>query len=104
MPTATACMTGTGYLRTGSAQDPADCGTGMQCCSNATAVIQADTDGQGGPTCPMGHNASKMTGTSCMASCGTGIIMCTSDAECVAAGKTTCQPFRKAGASVGGCM
>ena len=76
-------------------EDPSDCPSGQQCCSNPGASI-----GLGDPGC--GNFASKMTGTLCSPTCDpTSIKMCTSDAEC-GPGKT-CIPFGKAGNQVGGC-
>jgi len=99
-PTATACMTGSGYTDWQCEDPVADCPTGMDCCATA-APGKTPSIGLGAPGC--GNFAHQMTGTKCQAagSC-VGIQMCTSDGECPA-GKT-CTPFGKAGNQVGGCM
>jgi hypothetical protein len=98
-PTATACMTGTGYTDWQCEDPVADCPSGQDCCAAGATLMMGGT--MNGMACE--NYASKMHGTACVAagSC-TGIQMCTSDAEC-GTGKT-CIPFSKAGNQVGGCM
>ena len=99
-PSATACMTGSGYVDW-RCEDPVDCPNGMECCATAPAGKTASI-GLGAPGC--GNFAHHMIGTACVAAgaCTNSIKMCTSDAECTAPMK--CTPFGKAGNQVGGCM
>jgi hypothetical protein len=96
-PTATACATGSTDW---GCQDPvADCASGDTCCApSATLVL-------GMPAGMCGNYASGMKSTTCLpaGTACTGIIMCTTNAECPAA-HPTCTAFEKAGAQVGGCM
>jgi hypothetical protein len=94
IPTATTC---TGTKTTDwQCQDPVDCPSSSPVCCAPGASI-----GLGAPGC--GNFAHTMTGTTCVAAGAcTGIVMCTSNAECPSG--QTCTPFGKAGAQVGGCM
>jgi hypothetical protein len=97
IPTAMTCPSTTGYTDWQCEDPVADCPAATPvCCGTGTLVM-------GTPGC--GNYASEMHGTSCVATgaCST-IILCTSDAECVTFGKTTCVPFEKAGNDVGGCQ
>ncbi len=102
-PSSTACMTGTGYTDWQCEDPTSDCsGSNTVCCAPGATLVMGGTTN--GVVCE--NYASKMTNTVCVANAAacTGIIMCTSDAECVTFGKTTCVAFAKAGNQVGGCQ
>lgn len=83
-------------------QDPvSDCKdpTKPVCCAAGASI------GLGTPAGVCGNFAHTMTATACVANeaACSGIILCTSNAECPS-DKPTCTPFSKAGSQVGGCM
>jgi hypothetical protein len=95
-PIGNACTQGSGYTDWQCEDPGTDCTTALPVCCAAGASI-----GLGTPGC--GNFSHDMKGTACVAagSC-TGIILCTSSAECPAA-TPKCTPFGKAGNQVGGC-
>ena len=101
MPSATACMTSTGYTDWQCEDPVADCPTSAPVCCASGATLELGGT-MNGMACQ--NYASKMTHTACVAAgaCTGGIVMCTSDSECTAPQK--CTPFSKAGNQVGGCM
>jgi hypothetical protein len=92
-------MTGSGYVDW-QCEDPAtDCPAGQLCCADGTWV---DGGTENGMVCA--NFASHMTHTYCASSCGTGTIICETQAECTAIGLTACLTFTKAGNPIGACF